>query len=324
MDLSRLVRCAPLALAAFFAGCGYVAGPQLPLANVPQPIGDLAAIQRGATIIVHCTLPLRTTENNLIKTPLKLDFRVATPGDDWAERAKAMQPTELKDGRATYEIPVKDWVGKEIVMGVRTITPKGKESPWSNYQTLSVVSPPEVPSAPVLTKSPIGFLVTWTGKGDQFRVMRRGPNDENFIIAMTSTAHEWTDNGVENGKSYEYKMQALVNTGNNKVAESDFSATTADTYKDIFPPAVPAGLHADPSGNAVSLVWDPDSEPDLAGYRIYRSEGDGPWKKIADSNAIPSYSDSTVEKGKTYHYAVSAFDKLNNESEHSPPVTIVP
>src|SRR5262249_2707303 len=133
-----------------------------------------------------------------------------------------------------------------------------------------------------------------------------------------------TDNGVENGKSYEYKMQALVDVGNQKVAESNFSGSSSDTYQDEFPPAVPTGVHADSSGHALSLVWDPDGEPDLAGYRVYRSEGDGPWKKLVDGNTVPAYSDATAEKGKTYHYAVSAFDKLNNESERSPAVTIVP
>jgi fibronectin type 3 domain-containing protein len=57
---------------------------------------------------------------------------------------------------------------------------------------------------------------------------------------------------------------------------------------------------------------------------VYRSAGDGPWQKLAEVNAIPSYSDSTVEHGKTYHYAVSAFDKAGNESERSAAVEIVP
>jgi fibronectin type 3 domain-containing protein len=52
--------------------------------------------------------------------------------------------------------------------------------------------------------------------------------------------------------------------------------------------------------------------------------GDGPWQKLADVNTVPSYSDATVEHGKTYHYAVSAFDKTGNESDRCAPVEIVP
>ena len=83
-------------------------------------------------------------------------------------------------------------------------------------------------------------------------------------------------------------------------------------------------LRADPTPNSVALVWEGDTEPDLAGYRVYRSVGDGPWQKLADVNAVPSYSDTSVEHGKTYHYAIGAFDKTGNESARSTPVEIVP
>jgi hypothetical protein len=46
------------------AGCGYIGQPLVPLANVPQRISDLAAVQRGSTIIAHFTIPTFTTENN--------------------------------------------------------------------------------------------------------------------------------------------------------------------------------------------------------------------------------------------------------------------
>jgi hypothetical protein len=190
---------------------------------------------------------------------------------------------------------------------------------------LPVVSPPGTPSKPAVEDIAAGERVTWAGAGDEFRVLRRVGDEKEYTIAATVKGHDWTDTGIDYSKPYSYAVQSLVDAGNQKMAESDVSAADTHLPKDRFPPAVPSGLRADRTANAVSLVWEPDSEPDLAGYRIYRSEGNGPWQKLDDVNTVPSYSDTTVEHGKTYHYAVSAFDKTvpPNESERSAAVEIV-
>lgn len=72
----------------------------------------------------------------------------------------------------------------------------------------------------------------------------------------------------------------------------------------------------------VELVWERNTESDLAGYRVYRALGDGKLEKIADVSDAPSYSDRKLETGKRYRYAVSAVDRLNNESAQSTPVEI--
>jgi fibronectin type 3 domain-containing protein len=186
-----------------------------------------------------------------------------------------------------------------------------------------VVAPPEVPSPPKLDNIAAGVHVAWTGHGDQFRVLRRAGNEEGYILAQTAPGHEWTDTGIEYGKTYTYITQALVDLGDQRVAESDLSETRSITPKDEFPPAAPSGLSADATPNSVALNWAPNTEPDLAGYRVYRSVGDGPWQKLADLNTVPSYNDTTVERGKTCHYAVSAFDKAGNESQRSAAVEVV-
>ena len=85
------------------------------------------------------------------------------------------------------------------------------------------------------------------------------------------------------------------------------------------PPAPPAGLNAATAPNSIEISWEGNTEPDLAGYRVYRSTGAGPFEKIGDL-VVPSYSDRAVEHGKTYRYAVSAIDKSGNESARSGPV----
>src|SRR5204862_3326546 len=99
------------------------------------------------------------------------------------------------------------------------------------------------------------------------------------------------------------------------------SEETSITPEDTFPPAVPSGLRADPVTASIELGWDRNTEPDLAGYRIYRATGDGPLEKLADTSQVPTYSDRALERGKTYRYALSSVDRAGNESERSPAVT---
>ena len=92
--------------------------------------------------------------------------------------------------------------------------------------------------------------------------------------------------------------------------------------KDVFPPAVPAGLTVVVDGEARSmdLSWTPDTDADLAGYVVYRKDvtAGGGWERIsAKTVAPPSYSDAGVVAGHRYAYAVSAVDLDGNESGKS-------
>jgi uncharacterized lipoprotein YddW (UPF0748 family) len=86
--------------------------------------------------------------------------------------------------------------------------------------------------------------------------------------------------------------------------------------------------------NAVELKWTTplpakDKEP-VYGYVIYRFDDkekvniEDP-KNILDIqyNDNTTYTDDTVEKGKTYLYVVTALDRLKNESEPSPTIAAI-
>ncbi|HJZ96915.1 MAG TPA: hypothetical protein VKE70_10450, partial [Candidatus Solibacter sp.] len=76
---------------------------------------------------------------------------------------------------------------------------------------------------------------------------------------------------------------------------------------------------AGPASNELS--WDPNTEPDLAGYRVYRAIGGGQFEKLADLSPVPAYSDKAIQKGVEYRYAVTALDRAGNESQKSTPAT---
>jgi fibronectin type 3 domain-containing protein len=91
---------------------------------------------------------------------------------------------------------------------------------------------------------------------------------------------------------------------------------------DIFPPAVPSGLQAAFSGVGqqpfIDLIWMPDTDPDLAGYNVYRREAGGPEQRInSEPVKTPAFRDTKLVPGHSYIYSVSAVDVRGNESVRS-------
>ncbi len=318
------VRGLPFFLAVILAGCGYVGDPLPPLANVPGRITDLSAVQRSSQIIVHFTLPQQTTEGVAIRQPLELDLRVGTPGSGWAARARHIPGGAVENGHATFAFPSTDWTGKEVTIAARAIGANHKESDWSNYVNLAVVAPPEKPAAVKAQAAPEGVHLSWEGPAGTFRIFRRGPAEKNFSAVADVDQLQWTDTNAEFGEHYTYRVQRIVKTGDNQIAESDPSEEAGITPIDVFPPAAPGGLRAAAAPSSVELSWDRNTEPDLAGYRVYRGVGGGQLEKIAEVSQIPAYSDGNIEHGRTYRYAVTAIDRAGNESGKSAVVEVTP
>jgi hypothetical protein len=137
---------------------------------------------------------------------------------------------------------------------------------------------------------------------------------------------EIVDHDFEWQKTYAYRATTVTtvfkNGGKLAQVEGDDSAPVEVFANDVFPPAVPLEVEAVASGVGqqpfVDLTWAPDTEPDLAGYYVYRRQEAGPWVKLnVEPVTTPSYRDSDVRRGETYTYAVSAVDVRDNESAKS-------
>ncbi|HEY2930789.1 MAG TPA: hypothetical protein VGK99_03515 [Acidobacteriota bacterium] len=75
----------------------------------------------------------------------------------------------------------------------------------------------------------------------------------------------------------------------------------------------------------VKLAWDPNTEPDLAGYNVYRSQTSGSGYSRLNGGLVltPSYNDAAAGSGQTYFYVVTAVNALASESGFSNEVTAV-
>ncbi|RJX19163.1 MAG: hypothetical protein C4575_09165, partial [Desulforudis sp.] len=86
---------------------------------------------------------------------------------------------------------------------------------------------------------------------------------------------------------------------------------------DHTPPAAPESLFANPNSGRVDLGWNPSSDPDTAGYRIYRSSTPGEGYLLLGNTYNDYYLDYDVEVGTLYYYVVTALDGAGNESGFS-------
>jgi len=80
-----------------------------------------------------------------------------------------------------------------------------------------------------------------------------------------------------------------------------------------------AVLHSNPDGTVppALLAWSPAPDPDLKGYEVHRATGSGPFSKVADTTAAEC-TDTGLEAGQSYRYAICSVDKLGNVSARSP------
>ena len=86
---------------------------------------------------------------------------------------------------------------------------------------------------------------------------------------------------------------------------------------DTTPPSSPKGLYAVARDNQVNLYWDYNRESDVQGYDIYISSYySGRYELIGSTHGNYFYDKGAVN-GKTYYYAVAAFDNSENESDLS-------
>lgn len=85
---------------------------------------------------------------------------------------------------------------------------------------------------------------------------------------------------------------------------------------DTAPPATPSGLAGAPGSGGVQVRWAANSEPDLAGYHVYRAlAAQGLFARLTPSpTPANEFLDTTAPDTVSVWYAVSAVDVNGNES----------
>ncbi|MFZ3170832.1 MAG: fibronectin type III domain-containing protein [Carboxydocellales bacterium] len=89
---------------------------------------------------------------------------------------------------------------------------------------------------------------------------------------------------------------------------------------DTTPPGPPSGVMVEDAttGGQVMVSWQPNPEPDFAGYQVYSSlDPAGPFNLISGDQlvVINQYYDQNLTNDTTYYYQVTAVDEIGNVSQ---------
>lgn len=312
------------------AGCGYPGDPLPPALNIPVKVSDLHGGQHGSNIVLRFTPRFETTDGLILKTLGGIDLRGGPRPDGefshdaWATGATKLPVVETSDESVTVEVPAGDWRGREILFAVRTLGPTGRASDWSNIVHLRIVEPLARPTGLAASNDGKGIALSWDAgmarDGATWRVYRATGAEAPLLLGRAD-APKWLDQTTTYGTPYSYFVQRAA-PGGDAEAESEPSERVSITPLDEFPPAPPSGLRVFTGVNTIELVWDRNIEADFAFYQVWRAVGDGAMEPAGDKRTLPSFSDTALESGKRYRYAVTSIDTTGNESKPCAPVEI--
>ena len=325
---------AALPCALLLLGCGSVGPPLPPLLNIPERSDDLSARQTMEGVVLEWTWPVLTTEGMpLCDLSEFAVHRLEIAGPDQVPSreqfgrnttlAASLKDTALEPfgpgERVRIILPAKSLVGKTFAFGVRGSSSRGRTLGFSDPVVIHVVEPPGPPAAPVVTLGQDAIAIEWKAaeRASAYRVFRgadpNGPFDE---IGRTQET-TFRDPDFQWKHHYYYLVRSYGRSATGEVEGPDSSLVDVFT-QDTFPPRAPLELRTVVTANSVELSWQPNTEEDLAGYRVWRAVTSGDAVALHDELLpSPAYSDQSVEPGQPYRYAISAVDLEGNESELS-------
>ena len=124
---------------------------------------------------------------------------------------------------------------------------------------------------------------------------------------------------VEFGREVCFRVRAVRADVSGERVEGEPSAPVCVTPRDTFAPAAPVEVFALSGDGGITIMWLPNTEPDLAGYLILRgTTGDDTLLPITPSpQTATRFVDTAVTPGVRYVYAVVAVDAASNRSAPS-------
>jgi hypothetical protein len=335
---------------ALLSSCATPGAPMPPSLQLPRPVEDLNYIRKGPRVVLSWTPPSQTTEHLGLKH-LGVTYICRSINSypvNACEMVKRLTPdqvalvTDKKRELAIYEDVLPPDIiaaGSFATYSIDVFNQRGRTAGLSNQLRVPLVQTLPPPQDFHVTVTAQGPTLQWTAAPHSalanttfvYRVFRRLEGVPTFtqvqdVRADVTGPQSLLDAGFEWEKRYDYKLVPIteITQGSTTIeVEGEDSPVVSILAKDVFPPAQPTGVQAVFSSVGqkpfIDLTWTPNTETDLAGYDIYRHEGNAePAKLNAKSVKAPSYRDENVRPGAKYFYSVVAVDLRNNQSPRSP------
>jgi hypothetical protein len=139
--------------------------------------------------------------------------------------------------------------------------------------------------------------------------------------AAPGTAQGCTVGGLNRTLDLYFAMRVHDEAGN---ASDVSNVVLVDHLLDTAPPATPSGLAGGTDPGGVRLRWNANTEPDLAGYHVYRAAASsGPFSRIDGATVTSAdFVDASAPDSASLWYSVSAVDATGNESARTGAVRV--
>ncbi|HSB67811.1 MAG TPA: lipoprotein [Candidatus Methylomirabilis sp.] len=149
-----------------------------------------------------------------------------------------------------------------------------------------------------------------------YRVGPPGRSGGEPLNGSPITETRFRDGGVVNDATYTYVVRSVAGDRPPWRESQDSNAVLA-TPTDFTPPGPPRGLVAVPGPGGIALSWEPNAEPDLSGYIVYRREPPALTSIRLSETPIPTttYLDRAAQPGRGYAYTVTAVDRSPHRNE---------
>lgn len=164
------------------------------------------------------------------------------------------------------------------------------------------------------------------GSMETLAVTLHNTGNSNVVISDASVAgiDVWVSGNLKHATIAPGQTATLDLTFAPKKAEHMSGSVNITSNADDSPTVIIlSGKGVSPSRHSVGLSWDASGSSGVIGYNVYRlTLPSGMYKKLSGKPVSgQSFTDGTVETGKTYSYAVTAVNSTGEESHYSQSVT---
>jgi hypothetical protein len=349
-----LVLLALIFVSGFQFQCGKRKPPEPPRERVQQR-AELAAFQRGNTVVLSWKMPARNADEGSVLFIDRAEiYRLAEPVTspqqiteaDFSNRATVIGSQKFgPDDFALKTITYRDtlqFAGQPVRLryAIRFVNASGQRAAFSNVVLLEPAA--AVASAPTSLSAEVSqdaVTLRWlepTANVDGTTPLNlRGYNVYRSESATQPGrllnkdpigAAEFADGFFEFGKKYFYFVRAVSTNSEGVAVESLESNIEEVSPVDTFAPSAPRAITLAATPTSISIFFPSNPEKDIAGYTIYRSEdADAPldqWEKLTPELLTrTTFLDEAVKPATAYHYYITATDTFGNVSEPSEKVS---
>lgn len=329
--------------------CGKRGLPLPPEDRIPQRV-QTTGFQRGNRVILQWRMPEQNAAAGRREQISRVDiYRSVEPAsgpielteEEFASRSSviaAIPVTEADFGSKTMTYADTISLGPEPVRlryAVRFVNAAGQRAGLSN---VFVIQPATVAGAPTSLSTTVkqeAIELTWAAPeanadGSRpanllgYNVYRADAAERPASLLNKTPAKEpaFTDRTFEFGKEYSYFVRAVSVGSEGSPVESSESNIASVIPRDIFAPSAPTAITLASTSESISIFFATNPEPDVAGYRIYRSADRGApigsWQLVSpDLLTTNTFTDRGLKPGATYFYYIRAIDTAGNVSDPS-------